>query len=105
MVQYCHDRGIAHRDLKPENVLLTRDRPPIVKVADFGLAKVADSMTMLKVCYSVIAVRHNADVFALQTMCGTPNYLAPEVVWDDVDTVGYSHLVDSWSIGIITFSM
>lgn len=68
-------------------MLLTLDRPPIVKVADFGLAKVADSMTMLK------------------TMCGTPNYLAPEVVHEDVDSLGYDHLVDSWSIGIITFSM
>ena len=48
-IQYVHDLGICHRDLKPENVLLTADDPPIVKVADFGLAKVIDSMTMLRV--------------------------------------------------------
>lgn len=47
--QYVHGQGIAHRDLKPENVLLTDDQPPMVKVADFGLAKVVDSMTMLRV--------------------------------------------------------
>ena len=66
---YIHGRGVAHRDLKPEvrgppntsnvihtnsyvlsqNVLLTKDDPPVVKVADFGLAKYIDSLTMLKV--------------------------------------------------------
>ncbi|KAK7043163.1 hypothetical protein VNI00_008517 [Paramarasmius palmivorus] len=77
---------VAHRDLKPENILLTKDVPPRVKVADFGLAKVADSMTMLK------------------TMCGTPAYLAPEVVRQTTDQ-GYDNLVDSWSVGVIVFSM
>jgi serine/threonine/tyrosine protein kinase RAD53 len=48
-IQYIHLKGIAHRDLKPENVLLTKDEPPIVKVADFGLAKVVDSLTVLRV--------------------------------------------------------
>lgn len=47
--KYIHSKGIAHRDLKPENVLLTREDPPMVKVADFGLAKAVDSMTMLRV--------------------------------------------------------
>ena len=46
---YCHAHSIVHRDLKPENVLLTEDRPPFVKVADFGLAKVLDSLSMLQV--------------------------------------------------------
>jgi serine/threonine/tyrosine protein kinase RAD53 len=66
---YCHGRGITHRDLKPEvrtapliaqthsqtdhilsqNILLTNDNPPMIKVADFGLAKVVDSQTMLRV--------------------------------------------------------
>ncbi|KAF8798744.1 Pkinase-domain-containing protein [Phlegmacium glaucopus] len=83
---YIHSKGVTHRDLKPENVLLTKDNPPIVKVADFGLAKVVDSLTMLR------------------TMCGTPSYLAPEVVNQD-DREGYDNLVDSWSVGVIVFSM
>ncbi|KAF7357886.1 Pkinase-domain-containing protein [Mycena venus] len=83
---YIHEKGITHRDLKPENVLLTTDKPPIVKVADFGLAKIVDSMTMLK------------------TMCGTPSYLAPEVVTQQ-NSSGYDSLVDSWSVGVILFSM
>ncbi|THH01257.1 hypothetical protein EW026_g1405 [Hermanssonia centrifuga] len=83
---YIHRQGIAHRDLKPENVLLTTDDPPIVKVADFGLAKAIDSLTMLR------------------TMCGTPSYLAPEVVQQDPDE-GYQQIVDSWSVGVIVFSM
>ncbi|CDO76222.1 hypothetical protein BN946_scf184894.g11 [Trametes cinnabarina] len=83
---YVHRQGIAHRDLKPENVLLTNDKPPVVKVADFGLAKVIDTLTKL------------------HTVCGTPIYLAPEVVlrgWSD----GYDQIVDSWSVGIITMIM
>jgi len=56
----------------------------MVKVADFGLAKVVDSLT------------------ALRTMCGTPSYLAREVV-NQVQNEGYSHLVDSWSVGVIVF--
>ncbi|KAL0572772.1 hypothetical protein V5O48_009185 [Marasmius crinis-equi] len=83
---YIHDKGVAHRDLKPENVLLTSSDPPQVKVADFGLAKVSDSLTMLR------------------TMCGTPAYLAPEVVRQETDE-GYDNLVDSWSVGVIVFSM
>ncbi|KAI0088050.1 kinase-like domain-containing protein [Irpex rosettiformis] len=83
---YIHSQGIAHRDLKPENVLLTLDDPPQVKVADFGLAKATDSVTKLR------------------TMCGTPSYLAPEVVSQHGDE-GYQNVVDSWSMGVIVFSM
>ncbi|KAK0462542.1 CAMK/RAD53 protein kinase [Desarmillaria tabescens] len=83
---YVHSLGVTHRDLKPENVLLTQDDPPIVKVADFGLAKVVDSLTMLR------------------TMCGTPSYLAPEVVKQE-NHQGYDNLVDSWSVGVIVYSM
>ncbi|KAJ2918044.1 hypothetical protein MD484_g2375, partial [Candolleomyces efflorescens] len=86
-LSYIHLQGITHRDLKPENVLLTKDDPPVVKVADFGLAKIVDSVTMLR------------------TMCGTPSYLAPEVVKQTEQQEGYDNLVDSWSVGVIVFSM
>ncbi|KAJ3886995.1 CAMK/RAD53 protein kinase [Lentinula edodes] len=85
-LSYVHSLGIAHRDLKPENILLTKSNPPDVKVADFGLAKAIDSQTMLK------------------TMCGTPAYLAPEIV-TQTNMQGYDNLVDSWSVGAIVFSM
>ncbi|KAG5642826.1 hypothetical protein DXG03_002057 [Asterophora parasitica] len=85
-LSYIHSQQVTHRDLKPENVLLTKDNPPIVKVADFGLAKFVDSLTMLR------------------TMCGTPSYLAPEVVRQE-HSEGYDNLVDSWSVGVIVFSM
>lgn len=48
-LRYLHAKNIAHRDLKPENILLTDDNPPVVKIADFGLAKAADSMTKFMV--------------------------------------------------------
>ncbi|KAJ6625380.1 kinase-like domain-containing protein [Mycena sp. CBHHK59/15] len=83
---YMHGRGITHRDLKPENILLSSDFPPIVKVADFGLAKLVDHGTQLR------------------TLCGTPEYIAPEI-WNREDNLVYDHLVDSWSAGVIVFSM
>ena len=42
-VEYLHKQGICHRDLKPDNVLLTRGESPIIKVSDFGLAKIVDN--------------------------------------------------------------
>ncbi|KAG9316853.1 kinase-like domain-containing protein [Chiua virens] len=101
---YIHAKGIAHRDLKPENVLLTAEDPPTVKVADFGLAKVVDSLTFLKVC-CVVYFASNLPDRVRKTMCGTPNYLAPEVVTQTDQQPGYSHLVDSWSVGVIVFCM
>ncbi|KAJ6625379.1 kinase-like domain-containing protein [Mycena sp. CBHHK59/15] len=89
---YIHSKGITHRDLKPEssvigqNILLTQDSPPIVKVADFGLAKLVNSMT------------------ALRTICGTPTYIAPEIVTQKPGDQ-YTNLVDSWSVGVIVFAM
>ncbi|KAJ6538803.1 kinase-like domain-containing protein [Mycena vulgaris] len=67
-----------------KNILLTLDDPPVVKVADFGLAKVFDLSV------------------AQQTMCGTPKYMAPETY---TPPYAYTQAVDSWSIGIIVLVM
>ena len=54
-VQYIHSMGIAHRDLKPENIMLTSDKPPILKLVDFGLAKAVDHATRFKVRKSFVS--------------------------------------------------
>ncbi|KAL5664378.1 hypothetical protein ACJX0J_024486, partial [Zea mays] len=81
---YCHSRGVYHRDLKPENLLL--DSNGALKVSDFGL--------------SAFAPQTNEDGL-LHTTCGTPNYVAPEVMLADK---GYDCMAaDVWSCGIILF--
>ncbi|GAA5970663.1 hypothetical protein JCM11641_007392 [Rhodosporidiobolus odoratus] len=85
-VAYLHSRGITHRDLKPENLLLTKGKSPRCKVTDFGLAKMVNDQTMLK------------------TMCGTPTYLAPEVINQTHPGLGYKSIVDAYSIGVILYS-
>ncbi len=63
-VGYCHARGVFHRDIKPENVLLGSDGA--VKLSDFGLGAMREQAT----------IREDG---LLNTTCGTPNYVAPEV--------------------------
>lgn len=82
-VDYCHSRGVYHRDLKPENLLL--DSYGTLKVSDFGL--------------SAFSQQVRADGL-LHTACGTPNYVAPEVLNDK----GYDGTTsDIWSCGVILF--
>eukprot|EP01129_Flabellula_baltica_P008477 TRINITY_DN3370_c0_g1_i1.p1 TRINITY_DN3370_c0_g1~~TRINITY_DN3370_c0_g1_i1.p1 ORF type:complete len:376 (+),score=79.16 TRINITY_DN3370_c0_g1_i1:70-1128(+) len=79
---YLHERGIAHRDLKPENLLLennTENSP--IKIADFGLSRVYKRETMMS------------------TACGTPGYIAPEIL----KNVKYDKEVDLWSAGVIMY--
>jgi len=81
-VEYLHSKGIAHRDLKPENLLVkSLENDTEVKIADFGLSKIIDQEKMM------------------QTACGTPGYVAPEVLQAE----GYGEEVDMWSIGVITY--
>ncbi|CAH8571664.1 unnamed protein product [Schistosoma intercalatum] len=84
-VKYLHDHGITHRDLKPENILLTsKANRCLIKVTDFGVSKLVDEGTMLR------------------TFCGTPDYLAPEVL----KTAGcgtYTCVIDVWSLGVILY--
>lgn len=88
-VAYLHDCDIVHRDLKLENILLGQ---PVgnellnIKLTDFGLSYVkggvgSDSM--------------------MQSVCGTPMYMAPEVI----DDLGYSQQCDIWSIGVIMYTL
>ncbi len=82
-VDYCHSRGVFHRDLKPENLLL--DTNGILKVSDFGLSALPQQ------------VREDG---LLHTTCGTPNYVAPEVI----NNKGYDGAkADLWSCGVILF--
>jgi serine/threonine protein kinase len=82
-LKYMHDQNIAHRDLKPENLLLaSKDNDVGVKIADFGFA----------------AMR-KAGV-GMETQCGTPNYVAPEILSGNGD---YSKAVDMWSMGVIIY--
>lgn len=81
-LEYIHEMGIVHRDLKPENLLLkSKDNDVDVKIADFGLSKIMGSAAMT------------------QTACGTPGYVAPEVLKGS----GYGKEVDMWSVGVITY--
>ncbi|CAH8269664.1 unnamed protein product [Arabidopsis lyrata] len=82
-IDYCHSRGVCHRDLKPENLLL--DEQGNLKVSDFGLSALADSR------------RQDG---LLHTTCGTPAYVAPEVI----SRRGYDGFkADVWSCGVILF--
>ncbi|XP_020261747.1 CBL-interacting protein kinase 9-like isoform X3 [Asparagus officinalis] len=82
-VDYCHSRGVYHRDLKPENLLL--DSFGVLKVSDFGLSTFSPQ------------IREDG---LLHTTCGTPNYVAPEVL----DDKGYNGAAsDIWSCGVILF--
>ncbi|KUI59540.1 cAMP-dependent protein kinase type 2 [Cytospora mali] len=78
-LEYLHEKNIIYRDLKPENLLL--DRHGHLKITDFGFAKRVPDKTW--------------------TLCGTPDYLAPEVV----SNKGYNKSVDWWSLGILIYEM
>jgi serine/threonine protein kinase len=79
-LEYTHERRVAHRDPKPENLLWDDTERHVVKLAAFGFAKRCKT--------------HNG----LRTLCGTPGYLAPEILerWP-----AYDIKCDLWSVGVI----
>ncbi|KAG8379717.1 hypothetical protein BUALT_Bualt07G0118200 [Buddleja alternifolia] len=82
-IDYCHSRGVSHRDLKPENLLLDDDEN--LKISDFGLSALPEHL--------------NNDGL-LHTQCGTPAYVAPEVL----RRKGYDGAkADIWSCGVILY--
>uniref|UniRef100_A0A0A9XSM7 Ovarian-specific serine/threonine-protein kinase Lok n=1 Tax=Lygus hesperus TaxID=30085 RepID=A0A0A9XSM7_LYGHE len=85
-VRYMHEQRITHRDIKPENILISvkRDGLVVAKIADFGLAKIKDTMTHLK------------------TACGTLHYTAPEVLSSRGEQE-YTSKVDLWALGAVLY--
>ncbi|ETV82918.1 CAMK protein kinase, variant [Aphanomyces astaci] len=91
-IEYCHRLGIVHRDLKPDNILLTSRHHgdgASIKIADFGFAKQVEN-----------------DHDTLLSSCGTPEYIAPEIVHNVLHRehkTPYGKAVDIWAIGVMTF--
>jgi len=80
-IAHCHANGVVHRDLKPENLLYADKECNIIKLADFGLASIL------------------TEEVSLHTACGTPGYVAPEII----QASGYGSEVDMWSLGVILY--
>ncbi|XP_070164577.1 cAMP-dependent protein kinase catalytic subunit beta [Polyergus mexicanus] len=78
-LEYLHHCSLIYRDLKPENILI--ETTGYIRVTDFGFCKMVDGRTW--------------------TLCGTPEYLAPEVILSK----GYGKAVDWWSFGVLVYEM
>ncbi|ESK87788.1 camk camkl gin4 protein kinase [Moniliophthora roreri MCA 2997] len=83
-LNYAHTFSIIHRDLKPENILIASLNPPLIKIADWGMAAFAPPSLQL------------------ETSCGSPHYASPEIVNGDKYQ---GNATDIWSCGVILFAL
>lgn len=90
-LQYAHDQGVTHRDIKPANILL--DKKGVVKIADFGLAKMIGSGTEETLMGGLTQTG---------TAMGTPHYMAPEQ-WEHPQQV--DHRADIYALGVVFYEM
>lgn len=102
-LSYLHDMGIVHRDIKPENILMVSAQPDSpIKLADFGLAFVKEEINANQDGAQPEDVAGAPKQSARRQICGTPNYIAPEVL--DQNQV-YEEAIDIWSLGVVLYIM
>ena len=92
-VKYMHARNVLHRDLKMGNLFL--DQEMNIKIGDFGLAAILVNKGEYEGILSTKYTRRT-------TLCGTPNYIAPEILEKGRD--GHNYKVDIWAIGVILYA-